>query len=894
MAKLREWAWRLLGSLRMARPGRDLEDELRFHMEMERDTAMRRGASHEASRQARWRAGHVPEALEEVRDQRGLGWLEDFITDCRFGIRLLRRSPIFASAALLSLALGIGANTAIFSLMDAVMLRMMPVREPERLAQFIKHVPTYGRGAISYPRFEQLRSDLRSFEGLFAHHPLGRREIIVGGQPEMASVELVSGAYYEVLGVNALIGRTLTVEMDRDVGANPMAVISYGFWKRRFGLDPEVIGRTFRLNRTVFTIIGVTPSEFFGTVVGRAPEITIPVTMDGEAREGQSWVRNKSNNWLSVMGRLRDGYSLEQARTEVATVFSRAVQAQAQGVEKELLRKEILGQRLDLQPAGNGFDELRYRFSEPLLILMGIVALALLIGCANLANLLLARSAARQREIAVRLAIGAGKGRIVRQFLTEGLLLSMLGGAFGVLLAIWLSNALVTMMSNGGARMALDIKPDVRVLGFAAAISVLACLLFSLAPAIQSARQRLHPGLGEPRGSGRWRLGKGLIAGQVAMSMVLLIGAGLLGRTLRNLYSLDAGFNRKGVVLFSINAGKVGYKGLRLRDLQARVVQEMKTLPGVASASLVLLPPISGGAWDGNLFVEGYTHAANENDRSHLNQAGPDLFKTLGTPLLEGREFDERDRAGATKVAVVNETFARYYFGARSAVGKWLSLEGRERDHIEIVGVVKDVKYRSLRQNFPRTVFFPAMQRPDAPDWHSFVLRTAMSPTEVARVIETALGRIDKALRPADLRTLEEHISRSILQERMLAMLAGFFGLLALVVASVGIYGVMAFQVARRQKEIGIRMALGCQPRKVVRMVLGETAQLALLGGGIGIAAALGLTRVLEKTLFGVKPADPATFAMVCAALGAVAIGAAYLPARRAARLHPVDTLRCE
>jgi predicted permease len=895
MAKLREWAWRLWGTLRMTRPDRDLEEELQFHLEMEKDAAMRRGASpEEAARQARWRAGHVPEAIERFRDQRGLGWLEDFVSDCRYGVRLLRRSPMFTCAAVLSLALGIGANTAIFSLMDAVMLRLMPVREPERLVEFVNQRPHYGRGSLSYPVFVQLQSELRSLEGLFAESNLGRREILFGGQAEMVNVELVSGSYYAVLGVNAVMGRTFTVEVDREAGAHPVAVISHGFWKRRFGLDPEVIGKTFQLHRTVFTIIGVTPSEFFGTAVGRAPEITIPATMDGEARDGPSWVRNADVNWLLVMGRLRHGYNLEQAQVEAATVFSRLVEAQAKGVERALLRKEILGQRLDLQPAGNGFDELRHRFSEPLMILMGIVALVLLIACANLANLLLARSVARRREMAVRLAIGAGRGRVVRQLLTEGLLLATLGGTLGVLLAIWSSNALVVMMSNGGPRMALAIQPDPRVLGFAAAVSVLACLLSSLAPAFLSARQTLQPGLAEARGSGRWRLGKGLIAAQVAISLLLLIGAGLFGRTLRNLYSVDAGFDRQGVVLFSINAGKAGYQGPRLRELQAQVVQELKTLPGVTSASLVLLPPISGaGGWDGSLFVEGYAHAPNEDDRAHLNEAGPGLFKTLGTRLLAGREFDERDVAGAPKVAVVNETFARYYFPGRSALGKWLAPGKSDRDHVEIVGVVQDVKYQSLRQDFPRTVFFPVMQR-HGPDWHLFVLRTTTSPGEMGRAIEAALGRLNQALRPSEVRSLEEHVSRSILQERMLAMLAGVFGLLALVVASVGIYGVMAFQVARRQKEIGIRMALGGRPREVVRMVVGETARLALLGGGIGMAAALVLTRVLEKMLFGVRPDDPLTFVLAGAALGALVIGAAYPPARRAARLNPVDALRCE
>jgi predicted permease len=870
----------------------ELDKELQFHLERQTQDLIAGGVEpREARRRAALAFGGIEQTKEACRDARGVRWLEDFFADCRYGARLLSRSPVFACAAVMSLALGIGANTAIFSLMDLVMLRMIPVREPGRLVQFQKVHPTYGRGSISYPLFEQFQHELQSFEGLLAHSFVGRRELSIGGQAEEADIELVSGSYYSVLGVSAWAGRTFTTEVDAAPGGSPVAVISNGYWKRRFGSNPSAIGATFQLNRTVFTIIGVTPPEFFGVFVGHAPDITLPLGMDAVAR-GESWLGKPDFNWLSVMGRLRNGQSLAQAKAEVKAIFARIAATDASRADTEQSRKVALAQRMELEPAGNGFDELRHQFSEPLAILMGVVALVLLIACANLANLLLAKSAARRREIAVRLAIGAGRGRLIRQLLTEGLLLSAVGGAFGVLLAYWLGNGLVTMMSNGGPRMALAVRPDTRVLAFASLVSLLACLLFSLAPAIQATRLSVQPALAEIR-AGRWRLGKGLIVAQVAISLLLLIGAGLFGRSLLNMYSLDAGFDRRGVLLFSVNTAKAGYKGRRVRDLQERILTELKTLPGVSSASLALLPPLSGGGWDGTVYVEGYTYAPEEDNVVHLNAVGPHFFRTLNTPVVLGREFDERDTPASPNVAVVNQTFARYYFNGRSPIGKWISTEGPNRDPVQIVGVVKNVKYRDLRQNFPRTVYFAALQSAGGPDWHSYVVRAAR-PANMTGAIAAALRRIDKGLRITESQTLEEHVARTILLERMMATLAGSFSALALAVACVGIYGVMAFQVARRRKELGIRLALGASPHRVIAMILGQAAGLLAAGCALGIAAALLLTRVAAKTLFGIKPTDAATFALAAGVLTVAAIAAAYLPGRSAAKLNPAETLRCD
>jgi putative ABC transport system permease protein len=875
---LREWGLRLWGTF--TRRDRQIEEELRFHLEMAEQDALRRG---ESPREARLRAGTLAQASESVRDQSGIPWLGDFLRDTRHGTRLLARSPLFAAAAIGSLALGIGANTAIFSLIDAVMLRMMPVHEPERLVEFAKVHEPYGRSSFSYPLFRLFHDELRSVDGLLARAFGTRREVTIGTEPEIVNTEEVSGNYYSVLGISAIAGRTFDEDIDRNPG--PVAVISYAFWERRFGMDRSAIGRSFRLNRTAFRIIGVTPPEFHGVSVGEAPDMTFPLSMDCAVRGGGSWLPYDSRGWLSVMGRLRYGRSADTAQAEVSAIFSRVLQAEAGHYTKELFRKQILAQHIQLRPAGNGFDELRQRFSEPLRILMGIVALVLLIACANLANLLLGRSAARRREMAVRLAIGAGRGRVIRQMLAEGMLLATAGGVLGVLLACWSANALVTVMSNGGNRIALTIRPDLGVLGFAAAVSVAACLLFSLAPAIQAVRYGIQPALAEARGSARWRLGRGLVAAQVAISLVLLIGAGLFARTLVHLYAIETGFDRAGVLLFSVNASHAALRG---PALQARVLDDLRQVPAVQSAA-VARSAIGQTGWDASVRIEGYTFASNEDDHAMVNSVGPGYFRTLRTPVVLGREFDERDTATSGKVAIVNETFARRYFADRQTLGKWVYFAGQPQHPMTIVGVVKDVKSRSLRDRVPPMLYMAAMQDSSSPN-NLYLVRGSMT----GAMLDSVLKRIDPKLRAEDVRTLGEQLSRSILQERIMGTLTGLFGALSLVLVLVGIYGVMAFQVARRQKEIGIRLALGARPAQVTRMVLMETALPVGAGVAAGIAGALALTRVLQKMLFGVKPTDLVTFAGACGLLVALALIAAYLPGRVAARLNPVETLRCE
>jgi predicted permease len=886
------WIERLF---RRKRQESELEKELRYHVERRIAELVTVGVNpQEAARRVRIEFGGPEEIKEACRDARGTRWLEDFIRDCRYGLRMLRHSPAFTSVAILSLALGIGACTAIFSLMDRVMFRMLPVRQPDRLVQITRFHPPYGRSSMSYPIVLALNKGLSSFEGLLARHHLRDCDIRIDRNTETADLDLVSGSYYRLLGVNAVVGRTFTEDVDRAPGANPVAVISHRYWERRFALDRAVIGKTFRRLDTLFTIVGVTPRDFFGTVVGEEPDITVPITMDAQVRGGKSWLDQHGYGWLELMGRLKPAVGMSQARAEVEKVFANIAAAEAALAKSERGRRGMLGEYVELRPGGNGFDDVRRKFREPLIVLMGTVALVLLLACANLANLLLAKSAGRQREIAMRLALGAGRGRVVRQLLAEGLLLALCGGTLGVLLAFGFDEWLVITMSNGGPVMPLDVTPDGRMLLFAVGASLAACILFSLAPALQAMRQTFQPALAEFR-AGRWRLGKGLIVAQMAISVLLLIAAGLFGRTLINMYGLDSGFDRHGVVLFSTNAERLGYTPERIREMQTRVPAELAALPGIQAATLSEFEPISGGGWDGSFAVEGRTPAGSDDEVAHINSVGADFFKTFRTPVLLGREFNQRDTAASPRVVVVNQTFARQYFQDRYPVGKWVAFQGPEQTvHYEIVGVVKDVKYESLRGDFPRTVYFATAQVPPPPDSFVFSMRVEAGMATAVGAISQALARVDAALRPVNVISMEDHVAQSLLQERMLATLAGFFGAQALLLSAVGIYGVMAFQVTRRRREIGIRMALGADASSVIGMVLGQTARLTLAGGAIGALGGLALTRGAQGLLYGIHPNDPSTFLAAIAELLLIALVAAYLPGRSAARTSPVTILRTD
>ncbi|MCI0389447.1 MAG: ABC transporter permease [Acidobacteria bacterium] len=814
--------------------------------------------------------------------------------DLRYGVRMLLKHKGFTSVAVLSLALGIGANTAIFSLIDAVLLKNLPVRAPEQL-YLIAHSGLRGVSEGSnFPFYEQIRDHSRSFSEVIAFNP-NQWKVTVKDETEQVSGQVVSGNYYPTLGVGALIGRTLTVADNQVPGGHPVAVISYAYWKRRFAQDPGVLGQNMTINLTPFTIIGVTPPEFFGLQVGRSADITVPMSMHPLVGSGAG-LGNRDGWWrLPMMGRLKPGVSIEQARAEVDLLLQQFLD---EVKTRPQLRQDHF-KRAELMPAGNGLAELRRQFSDPLRILMAIVGLVLLIACANVANLLLARAAVRQKEVAIRLALGAGRLRLIRQLLTESVLLAVMGGLLGLLFAYWGADYLVSFIPQEGAPITLHFNPDLRVLSFTVALSLLTGILFGLAPALRATRLDLSPALkDDARGSGvgpsRLGLGKLLVVAQVAISLLLLIGAGLFVRSLQKLRGLDTGFERNNVLLFTIDAYGTNYKDTKLAALHRGLLERLSVMPGVRSASLSQYSPISGAGQGRRISVPGFAHQSEEDGLITVNWVGPNYFETMGIPLVVGRAFTPGDNEQAPRIAVISESVARYYFPNENPVGRRINISRPpEGGECEIVGVVKDAKFQSLRQENQRLVYLAHLQ---GPPWRlmTFALRTAGDPAGLIAAVRHEVRAAGEDIPMTHVKTLVAQIDESLAQERLVASLSGFFGLLALLLSCVGLYGIMAYTVARRTREIGIRLALGAQPGNVLWLVMRETLLLVLIGVATGLPAALATTRLISTLLFELTANDPLTIALATSLLIAVAALAGYLPARRAARVDPMVVLRQE
>ena len=860
----------------------ELNAELRYHLaRLVHDFVAAGMEPAEARRRARLEFGGVEQLKEECRDVRGR-WLDDLGQDFRYAARTLGRSPGFLVVSVLSLALGIGANTAIFTLIDAVMLGSLPVQAPERLVQITRFRPNGKPGVVSYPLFEYFRNNLKSISGA-AVEMSADRAITLDGAEEFVTAEMVSGAHYTLLGMEPSAGRLLQPADDTIAPASPAAVISYRYWQRRFGLDSAAIGKTFTLQDRVFTIVGVTPPRFEGTRPGHDPDITLPLFM----MLGDSQRREDSLNMLSMMARLNPGVTIQQADAELQVLWQGFLQRRVTAVQ-EKNRHEFLRQRAGVVTADTGFNELRNDYSNALFVLMCIVALVLLLACANLSGLLLARAASRQREISIRLAMGAGRVRLIRQFLVESLVLACLGGSAGLLLAHWFSAALVAMMANGGTLL-LSIAPDWRVLAFTGGISLLACALAGLAPGWHALRASANPGLKEVKVGGQ-QLGRAMVTAQLAISMVLLVGATLFVGTLIELYRVDRGVRTDGVLTFSIRStGR--YPQARSWAVQQAVLDRLTGLPGVAAASAAQMIPIGGGLWTRHVQVEGYTFRSDESEDAGFDVIAPKYFATIGTPLLAGREFDERDTNTASKAAIVNESFARYFFGAGSPLGRHVTTVNVT---YEIVGVVRNAKYQDLRQDVIKTMYIPWMQREgDQPTNYKYLaMVTVGNPLRLAPALEKLVREADPGLRLGTSQTYSALVDRSIVTERIMATLGGFFGILALMIACLGIFGVMAFRVSLRTNEIGLRMALGASRDGIVALVLREVARMVLVGSLAGIAVALTVTGLAEKMLFGIKTTQPAVFALPAAVLAVAALAAGWLPARRASHVDPMVALR--
>ena len=847
------------------------------------------------------------------------GTMQSLIQDARYGIRVLSKSKIFTIVAVLSLALGIGANTAMFSLIDAVLLKMLPVKNPNELVLFNWVSGPNGMarsidGTISTDRasgmrtstsfsfltFERFRDHNETLFSLYAFAPVEQLNVNVDGVAEVAGGQLVTGDYYDTLGVQAILGRTLT-RADDKTETDPAVVITHRYWERRFAKDPAAIGKSININNVPFTIVGVTPREFFGTLqIGETADVTIPMSLEPRLRPGSRDLARPWFWWVRILGRLNAGTTPEQARANLEGLFQQSAQEGSDAAVAQLPREASNPQprdipRLDVSSGSQGLHELRTEYSKPLTILLALVAMVLLIACANVANLQLSRAVARKREVAVRLALGASRFRLVRQMLTESILLAVLGGTFGLIFAYWGKDVLLSLRPWGGDELALDLKIDLRVLGFTMALSLITGVLFGLAPALRSTRIDLTPSLRETSQHHQARatslLIKSLIVAQVSMSFVLLIGAGLFLRTLQNLEAVDVGFNRENLLLFRVDPRLSGYRGAQIANLYQRITERIEAVPGVRSAAISRHPLLSGSRRTSNIFVDG--PAQQTNDVAFINLVSDRFFETMEIPLLLGRSFNARDDERAPKVAVINQALARKYFSDDNPLGRRFSFGSEaSEEKIEIVGVVRDAKYTSLRQQIQPTLYTPYLQ--ETPGQMNFAVRVAGDALALMPAVREAIRDVDSNLPLFDLKTQSQRSDESVRTERLFATLSSFFSVLATALACIGLYGVMSYGVARRTNEIGIRMALGATAPRVTQMVMREAMLVVVSGIVIGLAGAVAITRLIASMLFGLAPNDPVTIAGAALLMITVGSFAGYLPARRAARVDPIVALRYE
>ena len=826
--------------------------------------------------------------------------------DFRLALRSLRRAPAFSIIVVLTLGLGIGANTAIFSLMDQVLLRMLPVKDPQNLVLLDGRGPFAGRTTndmvFSVPMFRGLDAGSRSVvEGLFARFDTAAT-MAVGRQSERIFAELVSGEYFRLLGVNAVLGRTLGPDDDRTPSAHPVVVLSHGFWQRRFGGNPNVLNQDIRINDHPMTIVGVAAPRFVGVETTSPADLFVPLMMKAELTPTWNDLDSWRSRWITVMGRLKPGVSEEQASAAMNVVYRQLLREDLktlQRVPPGTFRERFLAKNLTVLPGHKGRSNLRQQFSTPLIVLMGMVGLVLLIACANVANLLLARAASQQREVAIRLALGAGRWRVVRQRLTESFVLALGGAIVGVLFAWWTTSVLIDTLPFQRAVLTLSADPDPRVVLFAIAVSALTAFLFGLAPAFQATKPTLTSALKEEVGSvaggGRSaRVRKGLVVAQVALSVLLLAGAGLFARSLYNLRTLNPGFVTDNLLQFSIDPALSGYSTERSMSLFSQLQDQLSALPGVTSVAAAVVPAMTESMWSSTVNVQGYERKEGEDTNPAVNAVAPGYFATMGMPLVIGRDFRASDAAGAPQVAIVNEKMAKYFWGTENPIGKRF---GWGRDDgtypLEVIGVVRDSKFATLRAEVPRFVYTPYAQQ-EALDTMTFYVRVHPDTGGLPATVRQVVQRLDPNLPIFDMKTMEAQVDESLFLERLVASLSMLFGALATALAAVGLYGVMSYTVSRRTREIGIRMALGAARTSVMWMVLREVATMAAAGIVLGLPVAIGVSRFVQSQLYGLSPTDPLTLALSTVILSSVAMFAGYVPARRATRVDPMQALRYE
>ncbi|HKD09429.1 MAG TPA: ABC transporter permease [Bryobacteraceae bacterium] len=827
--------------------------------------------------------------------------------DVRYALRTLARSPLFCAVAVASLALGIGANTAIFTLINQLLLKLLPVKDPQALVMLDERGDHYGNNtgmnSFSYLMYTDLRDQNRVFSGMFCRYgqPLSFSS---EGRTERISGELVSGNYFPVLGVGAAAGRVFTAADDQLQGGHPVAVISYDFWQSHFGGEPDAIGRKVLVNGYPLTIIGVSQRGFYGIDPSVSPEIRIPMSMKAQMTPGPWYSLNdRRSRFAQVFGRLKPGVSLQQAKAGLQPLYHSILEKEVR--EKEFdkasayTRQTFLKGWVNVLPASKGRSNFRDQYSNPLLVLMAVVGFVLLIACANLANLLIARAASRGKEMAMRVALGASRFRVVRQLLVESLVLALAGGVLGLLLAVGMNRALMSFVPTGTTPLALSASPDWRVFGFNIGISFLTGILFGFVPALHASRPDIVTTLkdqaGAVVGGGSVGLRKVLVAAQVALSLLLLIGAGLFVKTLRNLRDTDPGFRVDNLITFKVDPPRNGYSEPRARQFYRDLTERLSGAPGVTHASMTVVPLLDGDEWDSTITVEGYNTKPGEDMNPHMNYPEPGLFATLGVPILLGRDFNDNDEMKGPKVAIVNAKFVQRYLKGMNPIGHHLGMGGNPgtKTDITIVGVVRNTKYEDMRADVPVELYLPARQSEFVVDMTAYV-RTSRPADQAMGEIRSIVRGMDANLPIYDIRTLNVQMDRSLSIERLVASLSAVFGALATFLAAIGLYGVMAFMVTRRTREIGIRMALGAKRGDVLWLVMREVLILMLVGIAIGVPASYLLTRLVQTQLYGVGAHDPLTMVAAVLGIAAVAALAGYAPGRRATLVHPMEALRCE
>jgi predicted permease len=911
------------------RKEQELRDELQFHLEEETRERLDEGLPLEVARRAAHRdLGNAALVREDTRAVWSWMLVEQLAQDVRYALRMMIKSPVFTTLIVASLALGIGANTAIFSFMDAILLRSLPVAQPDSLAllnwrarnprppgrterqTFVLHSINgstfdepgggWSSGIFPYPAFEAFEKSNTVFWNLFAYYPARRMNMIVGGQADVASGEYVSGEYFAGLAVVPAAGRLIAPDDDR-VGVPPVAVVSFAISQKRFGGPANAAGQSIRINNVPVVVVGVAPPEFFGVDPGAAPDVYLPLHSNLVLNAtGLDAVTPKdfldaNYYWIEMMGRLRPGVSLTAAQASLAPIFQQWVAGTASTAEE---RANLPA--LTVKEGAAGLASLRRQFSKPLYVLLAMVALILAIACANTANLLLSRAAARRREMAVRLSVGAARGRVVRQLLTESVLLATVGGVAGILVAMFGVKFLTLLLANGREGFTLHANLNWHVLGVTLMLSLVCGTLFGLAPALQSTRPDVIPALKATRaGDPRMRvrrlafpisLSQLLVVAQIAISLIMLVAAGLFVRTLANLQSVQLGFNRENVLLFTLNARQAGHGDQDIATFYANLRQQLAAIPGVRSATLSHSSLLGAGR-SLPITVAGQPASAG----TRILNTGPSFFTTMQIPMLRGREILDRDRAGSPPVAVVSEEFARRNFGDQNPIGQRIALGGREPRDMDVVGVAADARYGGLKGPIPPVVYIPYNQGSYPPiSQMTFALRTSANPLVHLNAVRETVRRADGRIPVTDVKTQAAEVDEQMNQESVFARLLTGFAILALAIASVGLYGTMSYAVARRTSEIGIRIALGARPGNVVWMILRDVCVLAVIGLAVSVPTALASSKFIESFLFEMTPTDPRALSVAVALLVSAALLAGYLPARRASRIDPLTALRHE